>query len=256
MVYLIDFENVHEEGFQLIGRLGDKDAIYCFFTRNVAKISMSALAGIRGGQIHFIEAESGKQSLDLALVSYLGYLIGVKPQELYYDIISNDNGFQKAADFWNKRGMNLRVRIRKTNGDAKPKSEPPRTVQIQQPKQMTPSTQIQNRQELPSALQAVAAQAELLPESGTPDEGKPDETEVKTAELAEAEAKPESDVMIASVIEAAAVNRSTAEFLIAQTEKYRGDRNKKQLVYRAVVKKYGQKNGTQIYNNVKKMLLK
>ena len=30
----------------------------------------------------------------------------------------------------------------------------------------------------------------------------------------------------------------------------------KQLVYRAVVKKYGQKIGTQIYNSAKKLLLK
>ena len=89
MVYLIDFENVHEEGFGALGRLNEKDGVYCFFTRNVAKISMSALAGIRSGQLHFIEAENGKQSLDMVLVSYLGYLIGTKPQELYYDIVSN-----------------------------------------------------------------------------------------------------------------------------------------------------------------------
>ena len=123
MIYLIDFENVHEEGFSALGRLGDKDAVYCFFTRNVAKISMSALAGMRSGQLHFIEAESGKQSLDLALVSFLGYLIGTRPQELYYDIVSNDNGFAKVAEFWNRRGSGLRVRIRKTT-DLKPKAEP------------------------------------------------------------------------------------------------------------------------------------
>ena len=69
MVYLIDFENVHEEGFQLIGRLGDKDAIYCFFTRNVANLSLCALAGNRGGQLHFIEAESGNKRIYIPLVS-------------------------------------------------------------------------------------------------------------------------------------------------------------------------------------------
>ena len=41
MIYLIDFENVHEDGFASLGRLGEKDAVYCFFTKNVAKISMS-----------------------------------------------------------------------------------------------------------------------------------------------------------------------------------------------------------------------
>ena len=113
MIYLIDFENVHEDGFASLGRLGEKDAVYCFFTKNVAKISMSALAGMRSGQLHFVEAESGKQSLDLALVSYLGYLIGTRPQEQCFEIISNDNGFSKVADFWNKRGNGTKVRVRK-----------------------------------------------------------------------------------------------------------------------------------------------
>ena len=114
MIYLIDFENVHEDGFSALGRLGEKDAVYCFFTKNVAKISMSALAGIRSGQLHFVEAETGKQSLDLVLVSYLGYLIGTKPEEKGYEIVSNDNGFLKSADFWNMQGMDLHVRVRKT----------------------------------------------------------------------------------------------------------------------------------------------
>ena len=49
---------------------------------------------------------------------------------------------------------------------------------------------------------------------------------------------------------------AAAEFIQAQAEKYRSDKNSKQLVYRAVVKKYGQKTGTQIYNSAKKLLLK
>ena len=132
MVYLIDFENVHEEGFNTLGRLGEKDAVYCFFTRNVAKISMSALAGIRSGQLHFIEVESGKQSLDMVLVSFLGYLIGNGSPELYYEIVSNDNGFQKVAEFWNKRGTGLRVRLRKTN-EQKIKPEAEKTQQTVRP---------------------------------------------------------------------------------------------------------------------------
>ena len=149
MIYLIDFENVHEEGFSALGRLGDKDAVYCFFTRNVAKISMSALAGMRSGQLHFIEAESGKQSLDLVLVSYLGYLIGTRPQELYYDIVSNDNGFAKVAEFWNKRGNGLRVRIRKTT-DLKPKAEPVKA-------QPQPAANQQRRTHSPKAATEQAA---------------------------------------------------------------------------------------------------
>ncbi len=376
MIYLIDFENVHEEGFSALGRLGDKDAVYCFFTRNVAKISMSALAGMRSGQLHFIEAESGKQSLDLALVSYLGYLIGTRPQELYYDIVSNDNGFAKVAEFWNKRGNGLRVRIRKTT-DLKPKAEPvkPQAQPVASPQHRAPLQKVMAEQTVPDAepaeptfapapaeestarieqAPAAAASAEPKQESGRsgqnktrgrqrsqrqraarqeqqanaaaaaapvpavmpapmpeaapvvevvpvqvtavadkepseampaepkpvekqaeknaaepkpiekkqekkPDEPKPaaKQPEAKTAEPVKPKAEAKAlDAATVAALETAGINAAAAEFIQAQAEKYRSDKNMKQLVYRAVVKKYGQKTGTQIYNSAKKLLLK
>ena len=352
MIYLIDFENVHEEGFSALGRLGDKDAVYCFFTRNVAKISMSALAGMRSGQLHFIEAESGKQSLDLVLVSYLGYLIGTRPQELYYDIVSNDNGFAKVAEFWNKRGNGLRVRIRKTT-DLKPKAEPvkaqpqpaanqqrrthspkaateqaapiaepaadapvpgpdeesatnivltPVAVVPAEPKQeaarpaqsRTRSRQRSQRQRSARQEQQTTASVPVAPDTSavtasvstadtvpvqvvsvpveSPSETKPAATHsaekpaepkssVKQPEIKSGEPKQKTeikplDAATAAALEAAGITASAVEFIQTQAEKYRADKNMKQLVYRAVVKKYGQKAGTQIYNNAKKLLLK
>ena len=352
MIYLIDFENVHEEGFSALGRLGDKDAVYCFFTRNVAKISMSALAGMRSGQLHFIEAESGKQSLDLVLVSYLGYLIGTRPQELYYDIVSNDNGFAKVAEFWNKRGNGLRVRIRKTT-DLKPKAEPvkaqpqpaanqqrrthspkaateqaapiaepaadapvpgpdeesatnivltPVAVVPAEPKQeaarpaqsRTRSRQRSQRQRSARQEQQTTASVPVAPDTSavtasvstadtvpvqvvsvpveSPSETKPATTrseekpaepkssvnqpEVKSGEPKQkTETKP-LDAATAAALETVGITASAVEFIQTQVEKYRADKNMKQLGYRAVVKKYGQKIGTQIYNNAKKLLLK
>lgn len=315
MIYLIDFENVHEEGFSSLGRLGEKDAVFCFFTRNVAKISMSALAGIRSGQLHFIEAENGKQSLDLVLVSYLGYLIGTRPQELYYEIVSNDNGFGKVAEFWNRRGNGLRVRIRKPN-DIKPKAEPSKTESTRQAEEQqstetsgqaqgsvqnriqTQARQTRRRQGKTQGKKTVPAgsissasvsviteDSQRLPapeqinkeETAAPDAGElktvsdyaeqPAETIEGTATkiaqnssgsdntVIQKETKPIDPNVLAS-LEAAGINASTADFLQNQVEKYRSDRNMRQLVYRAVVRKYGQKLGTQIYNNAKKLLMK
>ena len=352
MIYLIDFENVHEEGFSALGRLGDKDAVYCFFTRNVAKISMSALAGMRSGQLHFIEAESGKQSLDLVLVSYLGYLIGTRPQELYYDIVSNDNGFAKVAEFWNKRGNGLRVRIRKTT-DLKPKAEAvkaqPQPAANQQRRTHSPKAATEQAAPIaepaadapvPGPDEEPVASIVLTPVSVVPAEPKqeaarpaqsrtrsrqrsqrqrsarqeqqttapvtaasdtnavttsesaedmvpgqvvtapiesPSETKPATTRSEEKPAEPKSsvkqpevkpgepkqkteikplDAATAAALEAAGITASAVEFIQTQAEKYRADKNMKQLVYRAVVKKYGQKTGTQIYNNAKKLLLK
>jgi hypothetical protein len=61
---------------------------------------------------------------------------------------------------------------------------------------------------------------------------------------------------VAAPAQTAGITPEAEEFIRAQAEKYRDDKNRKQLVYRAVVKKFGQKTGTQIYNSAKKLLLK
>ena len=238
MIYLIDFENVHEEGFSSLGRLGEKDAVYCFFTKNVAKISMSALAGIRSGQLHFVEAESGKQSLDLALVSYLGYLIGTKSQEQCFEIVSNDNGFNKVAEFWNKRGTGLRVRVRKTAEH-----------------RQKPETGKSQLAQLSSDASASAGNGFAQQPEKTLDPAVSENIEAAALTSAASEVKA-ADPGLLAALAACGISAPAAEFLQTQVEKYRADRNVKQLVYRAVVKKYGQKTGTQIYNSAKKIMLK
>ena len=293
MIYLIDFENVHEEGFASLGRLGDRDAVYCFFTKNVAKISMAALAGMRSGQLHFIEAESGKQSLDLALVSYLGYLIGTVPNEQCYEIVSNDNGFSKAADFWNKHRPGIRVRVRKTVDQAKlaaaaelkparkgraSKSAKAVTAAAAAPSAETKPAAETRTNPAPEAKPAPApaakptapaAAAKPAPETkpaARPAPAKKEASAPKTVpapETAEANAAPAVKEAPAArpapeavaALAAAGIEASVAEFLLTEAEKHREDKNIKQLVYRAVVKKYGQKKGTEIYNTAKKVAL-
>ncbi len=308
MIYLIDFENVHEEGFASLGRLGDRDAVYCFFTKNVAKISMAALAGMRSGQLHFIEAESGKQSLDLALVSYLGYLIGTVPNEQCYEIVSNDNGFSKAADFWNKHRPGIRVRVRKTVDQAKlaaaaelkparkgraSKSAKAVTAAAAAPSVETkpaaetkenpapevkpaPATAAKSKpapaqKNAPAPKEAVsaaveksavkeaapAAAAKPTPETkpaARPAPAKKDAPAAKAAPASETPAAGPAPEAVAALA-AAGIEASVAEFLLTEAEKHREDKNIKQLVYRAVVKKYGQKKGTEIYNTAKKVAL-
>ena len=296
MIYLIDFENVHEEGFASLGRLGDRDAVYCFFTKNVAKISMAALAGMRSGQLHFIEAESGKQSLDLALVSYLGYLIGTVPNEQCYEIVSNDNGFAKAADFWNKHRPGIRVRVRKTVDQAKlaaaAELKPARKGRTAKTAKAAPVPAAETKPAAetaakpapeakpapaPAQKNAAPAAAEKPPvkEAAPAATGKPAAEAKASAKASPAKkeasapktvpapetpaakeapaAKPAPEAVAALV--AAGIEAPVAEFLLTEAEKHREDKNIKQLVYRAVVKKYGQKKGTEIYNTAKKVAL-
>ena len=58
---------------------------------------------------------------------------------------------------------------------------------------------------------------------------------------------------LTAALEAAGITGERAEFLQSQLDRYREEKNVKQLVYRALVKKYGQKSGTEIYNTAKKI---
>lgn len=98
--YLIDFENVHDGGLAGIENLNEEDCVYLFFTDNANKLSLDYLADIRVPLV-VKKVASGKQSLDMHLVSFLGYLIGCEPPEgRQYAIISHDSDFDGICQFW------------------------------------------------------------------------------------------------------------------------------------------------------------
>lgn len=98
--YLIDFENVHELGMKGIHSLSNEDMVYIIYTENANRISLDCFNSICV-PVSVIKVESGNQSLDMHLVSILGYLIGREndPSESYV-IISQDSHFSNISDYW------------------------------------------------------------------------------------------------------------------------------------------------------------
>ena len=99
--YLIDFENVHEDGLICSKKLTQHDHIHIFSTTNAPKISIEKLASFNYAEqfSHIIPA--GKQSLDMHLVSYLGYLIGSNTNNrCKYIIISRDTDYDNVISFF------------------------------------------------------------------------------------------------------------------------------------------------------------
>ena len=92
-IFLIDFENVNEGGLSGLRSLSEEDRVILFFTRNAGKVSLGLFNGSKAS-FTFIEVPGGKQSLDMHLTTYLGYLIGKEEDAgtLYY-IISNDTDY-------------------------------------------------------------------------------------------------------------------------------------------------------------------
>lgn len=58
-------------------------------------------------QFNLTEVKTGKaNALDFQLVTYLGYLIAMAPQNNYF-VVSQDKGFKSACTFWKDRGINV-----------------------------------------------------------------------------------------------------------------------------------------------------
>ncbi len=201
--FLIDYENVNEGGLMALNATED-DTIYLFYTQNAAKIGLDALADI-SARICVIRVAAGKQSLDMHLISYLGYLLSKHGRDDEYVVVSNDTDFDGVISHWSREHGFTHISKLKTN-EVKPA-----------PKKVT-KKETRKEQEAPAAKADDAAGDEKL-----------------RALLTEAGAAAE-----------------TAAAVISVMEKFAEDDNPKQQIYRALIKKYGQKKGLLYYNAIKK----
>lgn len=101
--YLIDYENVGSDGLSGCEKLGKTDHIIIFFTKNAKKIDMSEIADHGEAELDMKEVPAGKQSADIHIGSYLGYIIGInKGRDCSIVIISKDTDFDNVIKFWKK----------------------------------------------------------------------------------------------------------------------------------------------------------
>lgn len=110
-IYLIDFENVSIGGLKGADTLGQNDLVFLFSSRNAARLTTATLSTFNSTTLKFVEVPVKKQSLDMHLVSYLGYLIGTTDAE-HFIIISNDHDYDNIMAFWKANGRNVTVERR------------------------------------------------------------------------------------------------------------------------------------------------
>lgn len=103
--YLVDFENVHNEGVEHISSLSKDDHIHIFYTKNALNISLD-IALAKDMDIIGHKVSEGDESLDKHLLSYLGYMLGInKGKNCAYIIIAKDKGYDKIIEFWHQEGF-------------------------------------------------------------------------------------------------------------------------------------------------------
>ncbi len=100
--YLVDYENVGSGGASNCSSLKKTDHLHIFYTDNSKKIDMDIVSdhGEAVFELHKVPVKS--QSIDMHIVSFMGYLIGKNPDNnIHIVIISKDKDYDNVIKFWN-----------------------------------------------------------------------------------------------------------------------------------------------------------
>lgn len=211
--YLIDYENVHSDGLTGCGDLGKADHIVIFFTQNAKNIDMSEISDHGEAELRMIEVPVGKQSADMHISSYLGYLAGQGGKECSVVIVSKDMDFDNVIKFWNeKTGV--------------------KAFRAQQIRKKTVSKASAGGKQ-PAASKKTDAKG-----GGTQKAKLKDKTAIN-AEITELLGK-------------GGYSKDIVMYVSSVATKNFGAKNGKQQVYRTLVAKYGQDKGLPIYRQIRK----
>lgn len=116
--YLIDFENVKEEGLKGMEALTSKDCIVIFYSKNANKITINQFQKIQKAKckVEYIEVQKlGHNALDFNLVYFIGIKSGkFRGTHLEMNIISKDTGFDTLKENPMLENLPTNVEIRRS----------------------------------------------------------------------------------------------------------------------------------------------
>ena len=153
--YFVDYENVHEAGLAGMNTLPKDSEIHLFYSQN-----------------------ANKQSLDMQMVSYLGYCIGDEDKEGTFVLVSKDTDYANTVLFWQEEGVEVRVQpaiLEEKNADGMERA--------------LRSVKVTRRGRRGGRKNSAAAVQEKAPEEAKAEEPVKEAAEAKAAEPVKAEAK-------------------------------------------------------------------
>ena len=101
--YLVDYENVGSTGVSKCDGLEKTDHLHIFYTENAKKIDLDIVADHGDAEFVIHKVPIKSQSVDMHIVSYMGYLIGKSGGEkIRIVIISKDTDFDNLIKFWSE----------------------------------------------------------------------------------------------------------------------------------------------------------
>ena len=108
LYYFVDYENVHEPGLEGMNTLPKDSEVHLFYSQNANKLNLDLLRFVKA-KLRVHRVKPGKQSLDMQMVSYLGYCIGEEEREGTFILVSKDTDYANTVLFWREEGVEVRV---------------------------------------------------------------------------------------------------------------------------------------------------
>ena len=279
--YLIDFENVGLKGLEGAQNLTKSDWIHLFSTRNAPKINTATLANFNATNLLVHEVPAKSQSVDMHLVSYLGYLLGSCEAVPQIVILSNDTDYDDIVSFWNiEKGVIIRRRDKFQAEE--PKTPAPKTARarkaaaskkaaaetkVQETRKETPAEKgpvkpRRTRKAKPAAAQDETAKDSVKAaeeqESPEKDETKATQAQKKTAKAGARTVEPQDKTALNNAVlktlSNAKFDNETVSFAASLVTKNFAEKGGKQVIYRTIISKFGQERGLAIYRHIQKLL--
>lgn len=289
--YLIDYENVNSDGLAGCDKLTKTDHIIIFFTKNAMKINMSEIANHGEAGLDMIEVPVGKQSADIHIGSYIGYLAGInKGKDCSIVVVSKDTDFDNVIKFWKdktgvkaSRAQQIKVSTPKVT-TAKQTGTPKKTTT-----KVDGNKKTKLNQEVMQAVRAAGFDASVANTTAQIAAGLYGEERLangvhnelrerydnylevyetvkkvlsrydKPAKAVSAKkpantgkSKTAVNSEIMQILSKAGFDNDIVTYVASVVVKNIDVKNGKQQIYRTIISKYGQNKGLNIYNHIKK----
>ena len=153
--YLVDFENVGSSGVSKCDELSKTDHLHIFYTEKSKRIDLDIVDNHGEAQFETHKVPAKSQSVDMHIVSYMGYLLGKNEGKgIEIVIISKDKDYDNLITFWKdkakiSRKQKIDINSQKTTTKAQQPKETKKTQKTtSQPKETkkTQKTTTQSKQ--------------------------------------------------------------------------------------------------------------
>ena len=209
--FLIDLENVKNQGMIGLEALAAEDRVFIFYSENANSLSIPTIQAMNNSKatIDYVHLQrSGRNAMDFQIVALLGFLIGSE-RAGQFCIVSQDNGYLAPVEFFMDHAADqldvhvllsasIQKAVRKWNSLASNPAPQPRVMEVE-PVVMEVTEQEEEAEpvaeELPETeevTEAVAEEAEPVQEEPeVPAQAEPEEKEERKPESKPEPKKPE-----------------------------------------------------------------